>query len=273
MTGVHRGCSGGRAPPRVVVVALILGRTERARIAGALRGLATVQFCDLAAELADAGAASGVRAVLTELHDRAGAPTASVLQALHAQRPDVVTLIYLSLTAADVHALVVLAVTAGVRGVVVHDIDDAGITLANALRTAQGTATTSALLAVVEPVVPRLLWPFFSFCVTGSVERLTVAEAAAALGVPRRTLVARLRRAGLPGPQRVIGWCRVLHAARLLEDSGDGLEHVAMALDFPSASALHNQLRRYDGRFGAAARARGGFMVLLEAFVRELRSR
>src|SRR3546814_9586520 len=84
--------------------------------------------------------------------------------------------------------------------------------------------------------LPICLTPFVTFCLEQARRAITVPEAAAALGVHRKTLVDRLAAAGFPTPSAMIAWCRLITAARLLEDPGRTVEQVALLLDFPSGS-------------------------------------
>jgi AraC-like DNA-binding protein len=59
------------------------------------------------------------------------------------------------------------------------------------------------------------------------------------------TLQRHLRAAGLPPLNQLIVWGRILHAASLLRGGHRSVDSVAAMLDFPSSSALRNQLRRY----------------------------
>jgi AraC-like DNA-binding protein len=90
------------------------------------------------------------------------------------------------------------------------------------------------------------------------------------MGVHRKTLVDRLKAAHLPSPRAMIGWCRLLMAARLLDDPGRTVEQVALKLDFPSGAALRNMFKRYTGLRTTEVRENGGVRCLLHAFKREL---
>lgn len=97
--------------------------------------------------------------------------------------------------------------------------------------------------------------------------RLHTPELAAMLGLGRRTLERRLQRAGLPAPARLMMWCRLMHAARLLEDPGRTVENVAFALGFGSAAALCAALKRYTGFRSIQLRSRGAVSTVISAFV------
>ena len=52
---------------------------------------------------------------------------------------------------------------------------------------------------------------------------------------------------GYPPPGTVIGWCLLLLSAALLATPGVSADRVALQLNFSSASALRNLLRRRTG--------------------------
>jgi AraC-like DNA-binding protein len=99
---------------------------------------------------------------------------------------------------------------------------------------------------------------------------MSVEDAATAMGIHRKTLVDRLRSAGLPSPRTIIGWSRLLTAARLLDDPGRTVEQVALRLDFPSGTALRNMFKRYTGLRTSEVRENGGVRCVLHAFKRVL---
>ena len=72
-------------------------------------------------------------------------------------------------------------------------------------------------------------------------------EVARALGVNRKTLVNHCKAAGFPSPGAVIAWCLILLTAALLATPGVTVERIGVQLNFPSATALRNMLKRYTG--------------------------
>jgi AraC-like DNA-binding protein len=75
----------------------------------------------------------------------------------------------------------------------------------------------------------------------------SVDHVARALALNRKTLANHCRAAGFPPPGAVIAWCLILLTTALLASPGITVERVAMQLDFPSATALRNMLKRYTG--------------------------
>jgi AraC-like DNA-binding protein len=105
------------------------------------------------------------------------------------------------------------------------------------------------------------------YCLTNAHTAPTVEHTAAALGVRRQTIAARLAVAMLPTASSLVSWGRLLLAARLLEDAERSVERVAHALAFDSGSALRHMLMRYTGLRPAQVRARGGLAEVLPLFV------
>jgi transcriptional regulator GlxA family with amidase domain len=89
--------------------------------------------------------------------------------------------------------------------------------------------------------------------------------------VNRRTLHSRLRAAGLPAPEQVIGWTRLLLAAALLEASDGSVASIAARLGFSSESALRGMLVRY-ARFTTRELRRGDGVGRLFSVFREATS-
>lgn len=215
------------------VVALVLGRDRQARIQGGLRGRASVAFVARCAEVTQRVAAARVVAAILALRDADGVLSAPTVAELRRRFP--------------LTPVLVLCPFAPAAG------DD---------------CVARRVLADLEGVVPAPARPALEFCVTQARQRLTVDGVARALGMHRKTLRRRLKGAGLPGPLQLIGWCRLLVAARLIEEPGRPLEHVAHDLDFPSAAALRNLLARYTGLRSREVREHGGVGCVLAAFRR-----
>jgi AraC-like DNA-binding protein len=246
---------------RLTVVALVIGPTYRARIRGALSGRADVRFCELRGELLPLAVATHAGAIIAEPRDRAREDVSSVVAAIRAGLPSVPVIAYVadgSATSADILAMA----RAGVHDLVRTGFDDVGFALGTAL--ASGAADT--IRAELEQLVPPAAWPFVSWCLTRTQAPISIRAAAEALGLDRRTLSRRLDRAGLPHPRRIAGWCRVIAAARLLDEPIYTLERVALLLDFPSGTALRNMLRRYTGLRPSEIRENGGVRCVMHLF-------
>jgi AraC-like DNA-binding protein len=254
------------------IVALLVDRTARARVQAATRGVAELLFADRVDDVWETISTRLVTTVVLQPRDAAGVSVAPLVERLRATHPSISLIAYAALTPGDSRDILELA-RAGVHELVIRGFDDAGVRLRVALAHAQELAAASEVLRELERDVPRALQPFVRYCLERAAEAPSVGVVARAMGVHRKTLVNRARAAGLPSPLRLIGWCRLLLAARLLEDPGRRVEQVALWLEFPSATSLRNMLKRYVGLRPSELRERGGWRAVLEAMRRAIRAR
>jgi AraC-like DNA-binding protein len=152
-----------------------------------------------------------------------------------------------------------------VESVAVDWLDVKPLTRA-ALQRADALLCAEHVVDAIRDDVPNALLPFVEFCAGRSGTGWNVTAMVEQAGLKRRTLDSRLRRAGLPTAESILGWCRVLRAAWCLDRSTDSVERVALAIGLTSASALRNFYRRYARLSPTAARTSGGFAFLLHAF-------
>ena len=158
----------------------------------------------------------------------------------------------------------------GVEGLLLADVDDDAESLLATLERAQARGLTSllrsALAARGEPVRPLVRDAVLASVVRAH-ERLTPTALARLLAVPSRVLSRRLAEAGMPAPNKLLTWGRLLVAARLLEDSARSADGVALALAFPSGSAFRNTSQRYLSATPGEIRSRGGAAWVIERFL------
>jgi AraC-like DNA-binding protein len=254
---------------RPAVVALVIGPKLRARVCGALAARADVHFCDLRAQLLPLAAGTRASAIIAEPRDRHREDVSTVVAAVRGGLPSVPVIAYIAdrdTSAGDILAMA----RAGVHDLVRVGVDDMGFALGAALANATASCATETVRGEIEHLVPPEAWPFVSWCLTRAHGAISIRAAADALGLDRRTLVRRLDRAGLPHPRRIAGWCRVIAAARLLDEPVYTVEQVALRLDFPSGTALRNMLRRYTGLRPRELRENGGARCVMHLLEREL---
>lgn len=254
-----------------VLAALVLDREGRARIQEAVRPIGAARFFERAEDLVAGLDDPDIRTVLLEPYDRDGRSLIATVRALHEGYPSLAILAYGAMRPGMMAEAVGL-LRAGAHDVVIRGHDDEGVVLRTALERAAGRCTAELVLRELAPHIPESVRPAVQACLESPSKVSNVTELARTLGVHRKTLVNRLRVAGLPPPSELIGWCRVLHVSRLLEDPGRGIEEIALRLDFPSATALRNMLRRYTGLRPTTIRERGGLGHVLPQCVRALRA-
>ena len=251
------------------VALLVRDRAERARFISALRGTAEVIFCERGVELLRLAQFGKITAVLTELSDRDGEATLPFVLQLARGYPSIPILVYTALDAPSCHALVDY-VSCGTSEIVLRGHDDRTLALRRALDSA---AVRRAVLRVMDALSARVGAhgaTIVEHCLRNAGRSQRVGQIAAALSCPRRTLAHRLAAEELPPPRALIAWCRLLVAAQLLEDPARSIDHVALALDFGSGTALRNMLRYHTGLRPGDVRRRGGLLCVLELFMAAL---
>ena len=253
----------------MIVAALVRDPVSRARLIDALRTEASVRYCERFSEvfaLVESGLAN---LVVLDHRDFDGSPTLPTVRRLRDEYPSVPIVMYLPMSAVISGAVMDYA-KAGVSQLVFQGVDDLKASLRSAVDAALDQVSASTLSEELESLVPATIVPFLRYCLEHARRDFTVEEVAAAMGVHRKTLVDRLKAARLPSPRAMIGWCRLLVAARLLDDPGRTVEQVALKLDFPSGAALRNMFKRYTGLKTTEVRENGGVRCMLHAFKREL---
>lgn len=253
----------------MIVAALVRDPVSRARLSDALRGDANVRYCGRLGEVVAMVETGLANLAIVDHRDYDGSSTLPGVRRLRDEYPSVPVVLYLPLSS-EVSSAVLEFAKAGVSQMVFHGVDDLRSSLRTAVNAALDQVSAVSLGAELEPLVPQTVRPFVRYCLEHARRDLTVEEVAAALGVHRKTLVDRLRAAHLPSPRAMIGWCRLLVAARMLDDPGRTVEQVALKLDFPSGTALRNMCKRYTGLRTGEVRENGGVRCLMHAFRREL---
>lgn len=255
----------------MIVGALIWDPSSRARLQDALRGQATVRFCERQHELLTLLENNLASVVVLDMRDREGNSTLATVRHFREAFPSVPVVLYCAISPETSREVLEFA-RAGVNDLVLRGVDDLRFPLRTALSTAADHCSARSILRELEPLVPPSIMPMLRFCLENGRRSLTVEDVADALGVHRKTLVDRLTTAGMPTPSAVIAWCRLLVSARLLEDPGRSIEQVALLLDFPSGTSMRNMVKRYTGLRPGEVRENGGVSCVLHAFKRELAS-
>jgi AraC-like DNA-binding protein len=249
----------------VIVAVLVRELAARARIQDALRGYAAVRTCDQQDELLALVTEGLVGVAVVDLRDRTGATTLGMVRTIREGFPSVPVVAYCALTPDSSREILALA-RAGVNDLILRGVDDVGVALRSVIATAQEHCGAKHVLEAISPLVPPSVVPFLRYSLEHARQAVTVADAAAALGVHRKTLVDRLATAGLPTPSAMMAWCRLTLAAQMLEDPARSVEQIALLLDFSSAASLRNMLKRYTGLSPREVRENGGLRCVLHAF-------
>lgn len=239
---------------------------------GAVQSHAKLAFCDDASHLASAVADGAATAVIAEWRDDSGTTIESTVRTIRTEYPNIPVLVYAPLTPEGAHDMLAAA-RAGAVDVIIANFDDVGITLGRRLASAQATTLSDRIVERLATLVPlpvaQMLEYFFRHARTPP----SVAGAAAALQVHRKTLALHCARARLPSPSALCCWARLILTCHRLEDPGRTTEHGAIEMGFPSGSAFRNMLRRYTSLSPAEVRERGGSMCLVEMLTAQLATR
>lgn len=257
-------------PPSLpVAVLLVRDRTDRAKLAEALRGRARPVFVDSAQDLEQRVSRSvdPIIAVIAEPRDADGVPSAPALARLHALRPGLSLVGYCDAGHEYSSDILELAI-AGVHELMFRRLDESRHVLASVLARATHATAAEHVLAIVLPQLPAAAATYVGYCVHHAREDFDVEQLAAAFGLHRKTLGIRCREAGLPTPNALIAWCRLFVVAHLLAEGDRLVDDVALALDFPSPGALRNLVKRYTGGRPLDLRAGGGVRAVVACFLR-----
>jgi AraC-like DNA-binding protein len=253
----------------MIVAALVWDPASRARLQDALRGQATLRFVERQSELLALVESTLAEVVVVDVRDREGQSTLPTVRVIRDAYPSVPVVLYCAISP-DWSRDVLAFARAGVNDLVLRDVDDLRYSLRTALSTAVDHCSARGIIAELESVVPPGVLPIVRFCLENGRRALSVEDVADALAVHRKTLVHRLTGARLPPPSAIIAWCRLVVAARLMEDPGRSVEQVALILDFPSGTSLRNMMKRYTGLTPGEVRENGGARCVLHAFKRAL---
>lgn len=253
----------------MIIAALVSGAEWRMRVFNAASEPHRIVWCAHREELLPLLRGAWIDVLIVEPWDAARQDVAPTV--MHARRefPSLPIVAWCPLSAEAMHEVLLLT-KAGVDDVLVREYDDVDELLRGVLASARGRRTASEVLPLVAPLVPSDVLPIIACSLELAGRATSVETIARRLGVHRKTLVNRVAVAGLPTPSALIAWCRLLLAARLLEDPGRSVEQVALALDFGSGTALRNMLRRYTRLRPADIRACGGMRRVLELFLQAL---
>lgn len=267
----------GKQPALPLVLALVIGRLEQARLFNALAPIARIRFVarigDVAPALeARAGHPADVIGVfIAESRDADDTPTGPLLSSLTRSRPELSLIGYCG-TAIDRGRDALEFALAGVHELIHRDFDDHRHALRAALVGAHRTRGAQVVMERIASCLPDELYPFAEFCLFYPTHDHSVEGLANALGVNRKTLLNQCARAGVPAPSALAAWCRLLLSIHLLASIGGKVEQVTQALNYPSSSALRNMFQRYLGRRPGDFRGPDGFDRAFAAFAAAIAS-
>ncbi len=115
----------------------------------------------------------------------------------------------------------------------------------------------------VSLYLPPAAQPLLRYAVSRASDEPSVEDAAANLGVDRKTLFNWLRGCGDVRPRAFINWIRLAIVVGMLEDPGRTIEQVALDAGFSSGTAFRNMLQRYTGLRASDIRGEGALETVL----------
>jgi AraC-like DNA-binding protein len=256
--------------PDTEVIMCVASRIEAARVQSALPPNAIVRSARTCTDLERMLRAAGdrLRMVIVAPRDDVNAPTARVVRDFTCRRPGVPLVGYCQPSNEQSRDIIELA-AAGIHEIIFRDATDSGTVLRQTLSRASQTCGAAIAIQRLQDVVPDELRPLIEYCLYFPHLATSVPRVAAALGVHRKTLVNYTMRWGFPSPSVLIMWCRLVIAAHWLETRRSSVERLALALEFPSATAFRNTLRRYVGCRPAELRV-GGTRRVIDVFAERL---
>jgi AraC-like DNA-binding protein len=251
------------------VAALLSDRSRQDRLRGALQARHQLIVAATWDEFTTACEDAPIVAAVVDLHDYAQ-PTFDALRQFRARHGSTAMILYVAIppvSAQDVFE----AGRFGFDAIIVAGESDAPEKILEVIERAMARGVGELLRPVVLRA-PSVARDAALAAVARAYERLTPESLARLLGVRRRVLTERLAEAGLPAPQKLIAWGRLIMAARLLEDGDRKVDAIALTLDFPSGSAFRNACQRYLGLAPHEVRSRGGAAYAIQAFAGRLAS-
>jgi DNA-binding NarL/FixJ family response regulator len=165
---------------------------------------------------------------------------------------------------------IVSAAHAGADDIILRDFDDPRTAARRILTLGIVNEVSVQVMAAVGHLLPEDLHKFVRFCLANAPRALTVEQTLRQAYNGHDDVSQRLAAANLPKISRMVGWARLLVAARFLEDPSRSAERVAREMQFGTASGLRNMLRRYVDCGPEVMRQRGGLEYVLERFRQEL---
>lgn len=242
-----------------LIAALLPNPSRLFRLRAAIRGRHTVEACATWEELVTLCDTQPVHLAILDLF-AGGEMTLEPVRQLKRRFPRLGTVAYVD-PAADRCRDLFDAGRSGIDALILANVDDDALAIASTLEHAEARGVAGLLRGTLDSYRPTARDAVL-LAVTRAHETLTPDDLARRLSLSRRVLAKHLENAGLPSPQRLITWARLLVAAHLLEDPERSADNIALALHFPSGSAFRNTCQRYLRSTPSEIRSGGAPWVL-----------
>jgi AraC-like DNA-binding protein len=205
------------------------------------------------------------RAGIAVLDVFADAGAAELLPELHRSSPWTRVLAYSDFRSRSPQQILELGSLGVAEAIALYE-NDGAVDIAAAIARGVGSSITARAADALRGTVAEELRALFDAMLTAAERPLTPRDAARIGCCHPDTLRERLARGGLPPVNKLIVWLRLIQAAARLELTGHSAARVARWLEFPSETALRNQLRRYADVAPGELTRPGGLEQLLAEF-------
>lgn len=186
-----------------------------------------------------------------------GNPRTDVIQEIHRQLPSLPIVVYTTLSAASMQAILQLG-RSGIEHVVLSRFDDERRRFLELLERVPGQALSDQLLQMLAPELARL-----PASVVRAVEQLyrspvrfrNAQDLSATAGTILRTMYRQLEGAGIFSPRLLVASARLLRAYSLLRDPHRQIKEVAARVGYHSQYQLTQHMRIMTGHTPRTVRA------------------
>lgn len=189
--------------------------------------------------------------------------TVRLLRRLVHAAPDLAVVVVCTLRCETALAITA-AGNAGVGAVTLHQHDNIVLAVRRALRTARFNAAIRRTMTELAPHLSATGHRILRCCLYHAQPGATVSRIASALGMCRRTLERQCHGAGLPLPEELIGWCRLVMVEETTRGRYGTLERVCKRVGFQGAADMRTKLKRRTGLTLQQARESGGLTKLFK---------
>lgn len=193
----------------------------------------------------------------------AGANVVEVIRRIVRERPRAAVVAYCSPGGHQAASLRALA-AAGVHQFLLDGSDDSPVALRSIFRDARRQCAADWVLNEMAGCFSPAVHPLLEAALTAPAEVTSVMDLANALGVHRKTLFNRCRRAGVSVPAQLLVWTRLTLVAYYLDATACTVETIATEMGYPSATALRNTVKRCTGLTAQELRRAGAVRAVVQ---------
>ncbi|TFH64622.1 MAG: AraC family transcriptional regulator [Gemmatimonadales bacterium] len=157
---------------------------------------------------------------------------------------------------------------AGIRHLVLLQVDESKHELAKTLARAGEEGDTSFVVRALSPYLPRRELRIAHLAMDSVHRRWSAEELADEVGLTRPYLSERFRKVGFPSLGHFLLWTKLFHAGHWLEEPGRTGESVGRQLEYSSGAAFRRALKLYTGATPTEVREGGGVHLIWQHFLR-----